>query len=376
MNAFIVRALSYIASYPFSHWLDSYVLGLAWLVWSAMTPLLNEVRTQQCKSLFVVCCLLALLLSPSVFLLRCVSPSMIDVCPQDLTHLSPAACLTAVQWAQHRPTCMNTQLWTTWHKFLGGYVVFGESKGWCIAWIISPRWVYSSLCLFLFYRLGGDSRVTDQSRCWLRLIFATCIFVFESVLLFNICPTLYCHSQEQRNKKPLFNCRGCNSMLSKPIVLQRLHLFFSCIVYWACGSGRRLDRHNYAASQTSVTAFPFTWISVFLKPKVRIGWINMFILFSYGSQRFMQTLSSTALPVTYSCKYDEQVIYSQHWLSHSIVRVCLALGFYLFTAELAESFKQLPACVWKDICRSFFLGVTESFKMWMLYWKQVFCISA
>lgn len=243
-------------------------------------------------------------------------------------------------------------------------------------WIISPRWVYSSLCLFLFYRLGGDSGVTDQSRCWLRLIFATCISVFESVLLFNVCPTLYCHSQEQRNKKPLFSCRGCNSMLSKPIVLQGLHLFFSCIVYWACGSGRRLDRHNYAASQTSETAFPFTWISVFLKPKVRVGWINMFILFSYGSQRFMQMLSSTALTITYSCKYDEQVIYSQHWLSHSIVRVCLALGFYLFRAELAESFKQLPACVWEDVCRSFFWGVTESFKMWMLYWKQVFCISA
>lgn len=64
-------------------------------------------------SVFVVCSLLALLLSPSVFLLRCVSPSMIDVSPQDLTHLSPAACLTAAQWAQHRPTCMNTQLHTT-----------------------------------------------------------------------------------------------------------------------------------------------------------------------------------------------------------------------------------------------------------------------
>lgn len=41
--------------------------------------LLNKVGTQRHQGVFVVCSLLALLLSPSVFLLRCVSPSMIDV---------------------------------------------------------------------------------------------------------------------------------------------------------------------------------------------------------------------------------------------------------------------------------------------------------
>lgn len=130
-------------------------------------------------------------------------------------------------------------------------------------WIISPHWVYSYLCLFL----GGDWGVTDQSRCCVASFFATCIFVFEAVLLFNICPTLYCHSQEQRNKKALFSCRGCNFMLSKPIVLQKLHLFFSCIVYWAYGSGRRLDRHNYAASQTRETSFFLHMNQCFLEAK-------------------------------------------------------------------------------------------------------------
>lgn len=110
------------------------------------------------------------------------------------------------------------------------------------------------------------------------------------MLLFNISPTLYCHFQGHMNKKPHFSCRGCNSMLSEPIVLQKLHLFFSCIVYWRCGSGKRLDGHNYAASQTSKTAFPYTWISVFLEPKVRKSWINLFILFGYGPQSFMLTL--------------------------------------------------------------------------------------
>lgn len=32
--------------------------------------------------------------------------------------------------------------------------------------------LYSSLCLFLFYTLGWDSGVTDQSRLWLCLVFA------------------------------------------------------------------------------------------------------------------------------------------------------------------------------------------------------------
>lgn len=159
------------------------------------------------------------------------------------------------------------------------------------------------------------------------------------MLLFNICSTLYCHSQEHRNKKPLFSCRGCNSMLSEPIVLQKLHLLLSCIVYWWCGSVRRLDGHNYAPSRTSETAFPYTWISVFLKPKVRRGWINMFILFGNRPQSFMLTLSSTAPTATYSCKYDEQVIHSAQ--TQPRYHFCLfGLGFW-FRAEimLVESFK-------------------------------------
>lgn len=189
------------------------------------------------------------------------------------------------------------------------------------------------------------------------------------MLLFNICPTLYCHSQEHRNKKPLFSCRGCNSMLSKPIVLQKLHLFFPCIVYWWCGSGRRLDGHNYAASQTRETAFPFTWISVFLKPKVRKDWINMFIFFGNRPQSSMLTLSSAAPTVTHSCKYDDQVMYSQHWLSHTIISVCLALVFglgqrlcLLKVLNQNPCFKQTDQPVFgKNVCRAFG-GVTKTFK--------------
>lgn len=48
-------------------------------------------------------------------------------------------------------------------------------------------------CLFLLKTLGGDSGVTHQSRCLLRLLSAVRIFVLESMPLFNKCPTLYCH---------------------------------------------------------------------------------------------------------------------------------------------------------------------------------------
>lgn len=65
----------------------------------------------------------------------------------------------------------------------------------------------------------------------------------------------------------------------------------------------------------------------------------MFILFGNGPQSLMLTLSSTAPTVTYSCKCEEQVIYSA--LAQPRYRFCLfGLGFW-FRAEimLAESFK-------------------------------------
>lgn len=155
---------------------------------------------------------------------------------------------------------------------------------------LSPLSLFLSVFVLFFVADWEESQ--EISPCWLCLVYATCSFVLEPVLLFNICSSLYCHSQENRNKKPLFGCRGCNCILWKPIVLQKLHLSFSQIVCWGCGSSRRLDRRNYAASQSSIRAFPYSWLNVFLKPKVRIGQMNMFILFGCGSRRFMQKLSA------------------------------------------------------------------------------------
>lgn len=152
---------------------------------------------------------------------------------------------------------------------------FGESKDWCITCLclymnhlassISLPAEFLSLHVCFFFIDWEEIQEWQISPDAIALPpFCHRIFVWESMLLFNICPTLYCYSQEQRNKKPLFSCRGCNSMLSEPIVFQRLHLFLSCIVYWCCGSGRSLNGHNYAASHTSETAFPthgsaFSW---------------------------------------------------------------------------------------------------------------------
>lgn len=61
-------------------------------------------------------------------------------------------------------------------------------------------------------------------------------------------------------------------------------------------------------------------------------------------------------------------VYSQHWLSHSIVSVCLALVFGLGQRLCLQKvlnqkpcFKQTGRRVWKDVCRAVG-GVTESFK--------------
>lgn len=50
-------------------------------------------------------------------------------------------------------------------------------------WIISPSLFL--FCLFLFYILGGDSGVTDQSSCWHRFIFAMRLHLCFRVTVFN-----------------------------------------------------------------------------------------------------------------------------------------------------------------------------------------------
>lgn len=105
-----------------------------------------------------------------------------------------------------------------------------------------PGWsLYSSVCLLHCHRcweeIGGSVRSVQMllfGLVFFCFFFFSCIYALESVgrLLFNMCPALFIAIPgSKRNKKTLFSCRGCNSELSKPIVLPRRHLFFPCIVY-------------------------------------------------------------------------------------------------------------------------------------------------
>lgn len=184
-----------VASHPFSlmtgpcTWRD-----LAWPGRTAMT-LLSRVRAQQRAGAFVVRCLPTLLLSS---LLRCVTPSMIDVRPQDSTHLSPAACLTAVR----RASAQGSHVWACSSQRHGTSssgvdVVFGRVQR---PTYQMPPFVHESslpaeltplpvCCSSIGWEeIGG---VTDQSRCCFASFppFASLCWS-QSMLLFNMCPTL------------------------------------------------------------------------------------------------------------------------------------------------------------------------------------------
>lgn len=108
-------------------------MGWAWLSRTLMTlRLLHRVETQ-CESAIVRCSVLPLPPSPSVFLLRCFSPSMIDASPPRtwlIFHLQPASQLLAElspsphEWAwssARRNISSSEAMW-----------FFGEPKDWSI----------------------------------------------------------------------------------------------------------------------------------------------------------------------------------------------------------------------------------------------------
>lgn len=146
-----------MSCFPRLCWLDRYMPGWAfgwagqrWLSFWGHIPAAREGGPVGCG--------LAPLLP--LFLLECVSPSMIDVLRTWLVfHLQPASQLSTeppAQMHQHILLSKTCQL-------LRGYVLFGEFKGWCIT---CPRPLYESplpaefipFCLFHFYMLGGNSR--------------------------------------------------------------------------------------------------------------------------------------------------------------------------------------------------------------------------
>lgn len=145
------------------------------------------------------------------------------------------------------------------------YLFFLESPGTEIRlassplWVMCPRCIYSPLfvCLLQIRRRFLERRNTGAAS------FMPLMSLYLSQSSYSITrQALYSQEQQEWKGTFFFNCRGCNSMLSKPIVEQKLHLFFSWLVYRGCCSSRRLDSNNFAASNTSKKSVNATKTSV------------------------------------------------------------------------------------------------------------------
>lgn len=173
-----------MSCFPRLCWLDRYMPGWAfgwagqqWLSFWGHIPAVRKGALAGCD--------LALLLP--LFLLHCVSPSVIDVLRTWLIfHLQPASQLSTEPPAQmHQDILLSKTC-----QLLRGYVLFGEFKGWCTTW---PRLLYESplptefipFCLFHFYMLGGNSRDAGFA-------------------LFMLFVSLYCSQRYYKHVPPFF----------------------------------------------------------------------------------------------------------------------------------------------------------------------------
>lgn len=141
-----------------------------WLGWSTMTLLL---RSHPSSARGRARWLWSSSASASVSSRVC--QSINDWCPQDLTRLSPAACLTAVHWATgpNAPTYTPLKNMSAPQRICAFWRVqrLMYNMPQTFIWITSPSWVYS-LLFVPFLHVGRKFK-----RCWLYLVYAICIIV-------------------------------------------------------------------------------------------------------------------------------------------------------------------------------------------------------
>lgn len=227
---------------------------------------------------------------------------------------------------------MNTQPWTTWYQLLRGYVVFGVSKGWCITCLglcmnhLSLS-IPLSVCFFFIHwdeiqewQISPDCGFASFLPC-IAMHICFRLTVFNSIYaqpFIAIPRSTGIKSHFSAAEAVIPCCQSplyCRSCICSSLVLS---------IEWELQEPRQAQLCCLTNQQNCISLH---MNQCFLDAK---GWdrLDKYVyLFGHGSQRFMLTISSRAPTDTYSCKYDEQVIYSQDWLSHSVVCVCLALVF-------------------------------------------------
>lgn len=220
--------------------------------------------------------------------------------------------------------CVSVQLPPTRYELLRGWCGFRKSPKANVSnasvctWTISPSWAYSSACLLLFHRLGGDRGSDGSVQMLLCLVSAFCIFVLESVgaIIQYVSHPFIVIPRSKGIKKSHFSaaeavipccqsplcCGGC--ICSSP------ELSIEEAPQQAQWCRFINEQHGFFATHESMFSQSQRW--------GQTGWM---CLCSYGSPTLMLMLSSTTPTVTYLCKYDEQVIFFSSWLSHGIVCV-------------------------------------------------------
>lgn len=213
------------------------------------------------------------------------------------------------------------------------------------AWIISPS--LFPFCLFLFYTLGGDSGVTDQSRRWLRLVFALRLHLCFRVTVFNsIYAQPFITIPRSAGIKSHFSAAEavipcCQSPLYCRSCICSSLVFFYWVGAAGAWTGTIMLPHKLAEQH-----FPTHESMFFFMPKVSRGWINMFISLAMDLKGFCQPSPPVCL-VTYSCKNDEQIIYCT-------LRTGLARVFFVFAWSYF--------CLGQTLCLQKVVNQNTSFK--------------
>lgn len=132
----------------------------------------------------VACCSSAIVSGP-----RCVSPSVIDVSPRDLTHRSPAAGLAAAgraRWSTQNRSELKWGLNLLRAAALILFFFFGESRDWDTTCFLSSVSHLSLLPLFtsVCFSVADWEKILERRNTGAASIYASYVFVFESELLY------------------------------------------------------------------------------------------------------------------------------------------------------------------------------------------------
>lgn len=261
--------------------LVSYVHRWAWLGWTAMTLLLlNGVRAAECKSVIVVCSLLAFLLSLSL-------PSFSDVSVRQWLMSPPRTWLIFhLQPASQLFTELSTGLHTSAYSL--------SSAQWRCGFVESKDWCITCLCLYmnhLVFRISHPSEFLllhvcffiDQGETWEWRMSPNASCASLSLPLASVYGNQCFHSIHV----PLFIGNPRSTEIKSAFQQQRLKFYvvraycaaeaasvlaLHCLLMvWEHQTPRRAQLCSFTNQRSCISPLHLSCFFFFFKPKVREG---------------------------------------------------------------------------------------------------------